>query len=76
VVKKMSWKKSGMKKENSSLQDSRLLGIIDKAVPTKRAMRIAVPPSLQTRRTATTAESDKAYYEAQAITLIRQASIR
>jgi len=65
-----------MKKENSSLQDSRLLGIIDKAESVKHTTQIAVPPSHQTRRTATTAESDKAYYEAQAITLIRQASIR
>jgi hypothetical protein len=71
----MNLKESGVRNGNPTLQNSRLLGIIDGAIPESQTVKPNIPSSYQTRKIAATAESRKEYYKAQAITLIRQAFI-
>jgi hypothetical protein len=72
----MDLKESRVREGNPRLQNSKLLGIVDRAIPENQTVRPNVPSSYQTRRIADTADSKREYYKAQAITLIRQTSIR
>ena len=76
----MSLEKSGVKEGNSRLQDSGLFGIIDKGTPRNHGkhttVKFPVPFNYQARRLAVAAMLKTEYRKAQAITLIRQMSIK
>ncbi|UCC33580.1 MAG: hypothetical protein JSW53_00805 [Candidatus Bathyarchaeota archaeon] len=76
----MGLNKSGVKKGNSEPQDSRLLGITDKVIPTDQSGNsiVNLPASLnnQARRNAVAQLFRVELYKAQAIILIRQTCIR
>lgn len=69
-----------MKKGISRPQDSGILGITDKAIPTDHlentTLKFQVPLDHQARRSVMKAVQEAECYKAQAIALIRQMSIR
>ena len=76
----MGLKKSGVKKVNSRPQGSELFGIVDKVTSVNHVentiVDFPVPSNCQARKSAVTAALRAEYNKAQAITIIRQMSIR
>ena len=76
----MGLKKSGLKKENSSPQDSGLFGVIDKVIPPilrkKTIKDPQIPLNYRARKLALVSVLEGEYRKAKTITLIRRTPMR